>query len=200
VLWRLRPVRGVGILARRDDRERMRCRWCRGCFGDNRGGERLGSWRTPARLEGQHGAEQDLAVLFRRRAPHRAGQHACRTSILPRAAFVYAGSAMIGRSLRGLAACSCACGAAARSSCAAAAIAGRSTATVIAPHMRAVRRCTRRANAGSEPRGVGGCMPPGWSGIGRSWPKVPPASPLECRMGAATRNSDASRFPAPGDG
>ena len=140
------------------------------------------SWLTPARLEGQHGAEQDLAVLFRRRAPHRARQHACRTSILPKAVFVYAAPAMMGRSLWGLAACTGACGAAARSSCAAAAIAGRSTATMIARHRRAVRRCMQRANAGREPYGVAASMPPGWPGIGQSWPKGPMALALEWRM------------------
>ena len=46
--------------------------------------------RTAGRIEGQHGAGLNLAVLSRRRAPHRAGQHACRASILPRAGLVYA--------------------------------------------------------------------------------------------------------------
>jgi hypothetical protein len=118
------------------------------------------TWRTPARIKGQHGAELNLAVLPRRRAPHRSGQHACRTSILPRAGFVYATPAMTGRPRWGLAVGSCACGAAAKSSCAAAATAGRSTATAIAPDRHAARRCTERADAGSELRGVGGCMLP----------------------------------------
>ena len=125
------------------------------------------SGRTAGRLEGQRGAELNLAVLSRRRASHRAGQHACRASILPRAAFVYAGPVMTGRPPCGLAGGSCAPGAAARSSCAVAAIAGRSTATAIAPNKRAARRCAERVDAGSELRGVGGCMPPGWPGIGR---------------------------------
>jgi hypothetical protein len=137
------------------------------------------TWRMPARIKGQHGAEVNLAVLPRRRAPHRAGQHACRTSILPRAAFVYAAPAVVGRPSWGLAVCSRACGVAARLSCAVAAIAGRSTATAIAPDMRAARRCTERADAGSEPRRVGGCMPPGWPGIGRSWRKGPTAMPRD---------------------
>lgn len=44
MLWRLKPMQGGGIraLACRHDRERMRCRWYRGCFEDNRGSERLG--------------------------------------------------------------------------------------------------------------------------------------------------------------
>ena len=129
------------------------------------------SWRTAARLEGQHGAELNLAVLSRRRAPHRAGQHACRASILPKAGFVYAAPAMTGRPPWGLAVCSRACGAAARSSCAAAVIAGRSTAVSIALDRPAARRCAERAGAVSKPGGVGGCMPPGWPGIGRSWRK-----------------------------
>jgi len=140
--------------------------------------------RPPARIEGQHGAGLNLAVLFRRRAPHRAGQHACRASILPRAAFVYAAPAITGRPPRGLAVCSCARGAAARWSCAAAVTAGRSTAVSIAPDRAAARRCAERADAVSKPGGGGGCMPPGWPGIGRSWPKVPPASPLECQTRA----------------
>ena len=122
--------------------------------------------RTAGRIEGQHGAGLNLAVLSRRRAPHRAGQHACRASILPRAGLVYAAPAMMVRP-RGLGVGSCACGAAARSSCAATAIAGRSTATAIVLDRRAARRCTERADAGSEPRTVGGCMLPGWPGIGR---------------------------------
>ena len=77
------------------------------------------TWGPPARLEGQHGAGLNVAVLSRRRAPHRAGQHACRTSILRRMAFVYAAAAMTGRPPLGLAVCSYARGAAARSPCAA---------------------------------------------------------------------------------
>src|SRR5207344_1567436 len=136
------------------------------------------TWGPPARLEGQHGAGLNLAVLSRRRAPHRAGQHACRASILRRMAFVYAAAAMTGRPPWGLAVCSYARGAAARSPCAAAAIGGRSTAVPIAPDRPAARRCAERADAVSKPDGGGGCMPPAWPGIGRSWPKVPPASPL----------------------
>ena len=126
--------------------------------------------RRAGRIEGQHGAGSNLTVLSRRRAPHRAGQHACRASILPRAGLVYAAPAMTGRP-RGLGVCSCACGVAARSSCAATAIAGRSTATAIVPDRRAVRRCTERADAGSEPRTVGGCMLRGWPGIGHGTEK-----------------------------
>jgi len=149
---------------------------------------------TPVRIEGQHGAGLNMAVLSRRRAPHRAGQHACRASILGRAGFVYAAPAMTGRTPRGLAVCSYACGAAARSSCAVAVTAGRSTAVSIALHRHAARRCAERADAVSKPGGGGGCMPPGWPGIGRSCPhararspKVPPASPLECQTRAGRK-------------
>jgi hypothetical protein len=51
----------------------------------------------------------------------------------------------------------------------------------IAPDRHAARRCAARAGAGSKPSGVGVCMPPGWSGIGRSWLKGPSASPSECQ-------------------
>ncbi len=181
----LRPVRGGSICAR--PRVGMIGSGCGvggvvAASGVTAAASASATWRAPVRIEGQHGAELNLAVLSRRRAPHRARQHACRASILPRAGFVYAAPAMTGRSPRGLAACSCACGAAARSSCATAAIAGRSTATVIAPHRRAARRCTERADAGSKPGEVGGCMPRGWPGIGRSWLKVPTASALEWQM------------------
>ena len=170
-----RPVRDGGIARAREDV---------GCIGGFSGmAESLSASATrlsPARIEGQHGVEPNPTVLSRRRAPHRAGQHACRTSIPPRAGFVYAAPAMTGRPRRGLAVCSCARGAAARSSCAAAATGDRSTAVSIAPDRHAARPCAERADAVSKPGGGGGCMPPGWSGIGRSWPKVPPASPLEC--------------------
>ena len=63
------------------------------------------SWRAPARLAGKHGAERNLQVLYRRRAPHRAG-HECRTSILPMRAFVYAAAAMPGMRRLFLAVCS----------------------------------------------------------------------------------------------
>ena len=70
-----------------------------------------GSGRTaagePARIEGKHGADHYLAVLLRRRAPHRAG-HECRTSILPMKAFVHILSAIEGRLRPHTAACSCA--------------------------------------------------------------------------------------------
>ena len=42
--------------------------------------------------KGKHGAELNLAVPHRRRAPHRAG-HACRVSILGIVAFVHVASA-----------------------------------------------------------------------------------------------------------
>ena len=47
-------------------------------------------------MRGKHGADHYLAVLSRRRAPHRAG-HECKASILPRVAFVYAEPAGTGR-------------------------------------------------------------------------------------------------------
>ena len=62
---------------------------------------------------GKHGADLNLEVLYRRRAPHRAG-HECRTSILPMRAFVYAAAAMPGRPRVFLAVCSYAAVAAAR--------------------------------------------------------------------------------------
>jgi hypothetical protein len=175
-----RPVRDGGIARAREDV---------GCIGGFSGMAESPSASatrlSPARIEGQHGVEPNPTVLSRRRAPHRAGQHACRASILPRAGFVYAAPAITGRRPPwGLAVCSCARGAAARSSCAAAAIAGRSTAVSIALDRPAARRCAERADAVSKPGGGGGCMPPGWSGIGRSWLKVPPASPLECQTRA----------------
>jgi hypothetical protein len=49
-----------------------------------------GRWRDKSLLviEGKHGAEPNLAVSPRRRAPHRAG-HACRVIILAIVAFVH---------------------------------------------------------------------------------------------------------------
>ncbi len=64
-------------------------------FGDCRGGVTTMSCAAgprPARIEGKHGAELNLAVQSRRRAAHRAG-HECRTRILPMMAFVHASSA-----------------------------------------------------------------------------------------------------------
>jgi hypothetical protein len=102
-----------------------------------------GSGRTaagePARIEGKHGADHYLAVLHRRRAPHRAG-HECRTNILPMAAFVYAAFATTGRASRGLAVCSCAQGAGGRRLSAAVATAARCTAAPSAQGKRARRR------------------------------------------------------------
>ncbi len=59
----------------------------------------------PARLAGKHGADLNRQVLYRRRAPHRAG-HECRTSILPMRAFVYVAAVTPGLSL---AVCSYSC-------------------------------------------------------------------------------------------
>jgi hypothetical protein len=68
-----------------------------------------GSERTvlvePARIAGKHGADHNLPVLSRRRAPHRAG-HECRASILPNMAFVHISSATRYRPSRYQAACS----------------------------------------------------------------------------------------------
>jgi len=68
---------------------------------------------VPARLAGKRGVDLNLQVLYRRRAPHRAG-HECRTSILPMRAFVYAAAAALERPRLHLAVCSCAPAAEAR--------------------------------------------------------------------------------------
>jgi hypothetical protein len=54
---------------------------------------------------------------------------------------------------------------------------------LIAPDRPAARRCAERADVASKPGGGGGCMPPGWSGIGRSWLKGPPALDCQTRVG-----------------
>jgi hypothetical protein len=113
--------------------------------------------RKPARIEGKHGAELNVAVLHRRRAPHRAG-HECRTTILPMVAFVYAAVATTGRASRGLAASFCVQGAGGRRSSAAVATEARSTAAPSAHGKRARRRsmplrsATRRVLAANDAR------------------------------------------------
>jgi len=116
---------------------------------------------VPAKLAGKHGADLNLEVLYRRRAPHRAG-HECRTSILPMRAFVYAAAAMPGRPGVFLAVCSCALVAETRWSFAAAATAGRSTARRAALRGHGNGRCRRLVGGIRRARVGGGGMPPGW--------------------------------------
>jgi hypothetical protein len=192
----------VGMIGRRR-------RWCRCCLGDNRGTVCLGNPVAACQIDGQHGAERDLAVLSRRRAPHRAGQHACRASILRRMAFVYAVPAMTGRPRWGLAVCSCARGAAARSSYAAAAIAGR--ADLLRCRLRRTGPPPDAARSGptlsANPAGAAdACRPDGpvsgEAALTRvlARPKFRLRRRWNARRGLAARNSDASRFTGTADG
>lgn len=116
--------------------------------------------RVPARLAGKHGADLNRQVLYRRRAPHRAG-HECRTSILPMRAFVYAMAAIPGRRAVSLAVCSYALVAEAGWSFAAAATGGRSTAMAAVLHGRGNGPCRRLVSGIRRARVAGGGMPPG---------------------------------------
>jgi hypothetical protein len=123
-------------------------------------GRHLGNLVPACHNCGKHGADLNLAVLYRRRAAQRAG-HECRTTILPMAAFVYAVFAMTRRPRRGLGGCSCADGAAARSSCAAVAIAAKSTAALNAPGRSGGRRNAPPRSATRRVRVAGAAMPTG---------------------------------------
>jgi len=116
--------------------------------------------REPARLRGKHGADLNLAVPHRRRAPHRAG-HECRISIPPNAAFVYDASALLDSQNPSRAGCFCAWAAAVRSSSVVAATAARSIAAATARGGHAGSPCEPPRNATRRAFPAGGPMPSG---------------------------------------
>ena len=116
--------------------------------------------REPARIAGKHGADRNLAVLHRHRAPHRAG-HECRISIPPMATLVYVVSVGQSRLTQYQPGCFCARVAAPRRSSVAAVIVVRSTAPESARGRPGAGRNRRPGAATKRAVPAGLPMPPG---------------------------------------